>query len=120
SQLHYTPVATDGSDEANPVWSPDGRSIVYAAEVNGVYQIMTRSPSSSTPAKITASATHSQEPFWSPDGSRIFYLSAANKVSSLWSIGAAGGSPEVVVESVSRAAISPDGNALALLRPEQG
>ena len=56
------------------------------------------------------------DPFWSPDGTRLYYISLAREREGLWSISAAGGEPELVIENVWRAAFSPDGKTLAMLR----
>ena len=47
-------------------------------------------------------------------------MSLARDRESLWSIGAAGGTPQVVIENATRGAISPDGRTLAFLRDEEG
>ena len=60
-----------------------------------------------------------RHPFWSPDGKRVYFISLARERESLWSISAAGGTPQVVIENVTRAAISPDGETIAFLRDEQ-
>ena len=53
------------------------------------------------------------DPFWSSDGTRLYYLSLARDRDGLWSISAAGGEPEIVMEDVSAASLSPDGKTLA-------
>jgi Tol biopolymer transport system component len=57
-----------------------------------------------------------QDPFWSPDGTRLYYLSRARDRDGLWSISVSGGAPELVMENVSRAALSPDGKTLAFFQ----
>ena len=68
---------------------------------------------------VTKAAYDCKYPFWSPDGKRLYYVSLATDRDGIWSVGAAGGTPQVVVEDATRGAISPDGRTLAILRDEQ-
>ena len=120
SRLGFTPLATEAGYEGFPAWSPDGQTIAYAAETDGVLQILTRrigSPESV--GQVTQAAYDCKHPFWSPDGKRIYYVSLAKQREGIWSVGAAGGTPQVVIENASRGAIAPDGRTLAFLRDEQ-
>src|SRR5262245_31317242 len=119
SALHFAPLATDPGYEGFPAWSPDGQTIAYAAEVNDTLQIFTRQLSSSRPAQVTRAPYDCKHPFWSPDGKRLFYVSLARDREGIWAVGAAGGTPQVVVENANRGAISPDGRTLAFLRDEE-
>ena len=119
TNLRFRAIATSAAYEGLPAFSPDGQIVAYAQDVGGVLQIFTRRLSSDTAARVTSSAFDCKYPFWSPDGKRLYYISLAGYREGLWSIGAAGGTQEVVVENVTRAAISPDGRTLAFLRDEQ-
>jgi Tol biopolymer transport system component len=107
--LRYAPFAMEAGVETQPAWSPDGRTVAYVAEIGGIRQILTRSLAAAVPAQLTRAATHCGSPFWSPDGSRVFYLAGYK----LWSVGGAGGPPDLVLEDVSQASISPDGKTIA-------
>ena len=117
--LKFTPFTTDPGYQGFPAWSPDGQTIAYAADVNDTLQIFTRRVSSPAAAQITQAPYDCRYPFWSPDGNRIYYVSLARERDSIWSVGAAGGTPQVVVENASRGAIAPDGRTIAFLRDEQ-
>jgi serine/threonine protein kinase len=118
SALRFVPLATDSEYEGFPAWSPDGQTIAYAADVDDTLQIFTRQLSSSRPAQLTRAPYDCKHPFWSPDGKRLFYVSLARDRESIWAVGAAGGTPQVVVENANRGAISPDGRTLAFFRDD--
>jgi Tol biopolymer transport system component len=119
TNLRFRALATDAAYEGLPALSPDGQVVAYAEDVDGVLQIVTRRLTSDTAARITSCPYDCKHPFWAPDGKRIYYVSMARQRDGIWSIGAAGGTPQVVVENANRAAISPDGRTLAFLRDEQ-
>jgi len=114
----FTPLAADSGYQGSPAWSPDGRTLAYVAEVDGITQVFTRSLGSSQRAQITNSRFHCHDPFWSPDGSRVFFGSLARDKEGIWSVSAAGGEQELVVEDATSAAISPDGKTIAFLREQ--
>ena len=116
----FTPMAMEPGYEGFPAWSPDGKTLAYLREVDGVLQVFTRGLDASTPAQITHSPRDCREPFWSSDGAHIYYLSQAAGDESLWRVSAAGGTPNVALRNVSYATLSPDGKTLVFLREEGG
>jgi eukaryotic-like serine/threonine-protein kinase len=118
--LTFRPLATNIGFEGFPAWSPDGQTIAYAAEVDGVLQIFTRRVAApESVAQVTYAAYDCKYPFWSHDGKRIYYTSLAKQHDGIWSIGASSGTPQIAVENATRGAITPDGRTLAFLRDEQ-
>ena len=67
-----------GDDEnyyVEPVWSPDGSSIVYRSVQGGVHDIWTVDLESGERTNVTADPDLDVEPDWSPDGQRIVFAS---------------------------------------------
>jgi len=100
--------------EVFPAWAPDGRTLAYSADVEGIFQIVVRRTGVATPIQLTESAKHCFFPFWSPDGTRLYYISEE----ALWSVNPSGGPSEKVLDNVAQAAIAPDGRTFAALRRE--
>jgi serine/threonine protein kinase len=119
SDLRFSALTAEAAYEGSPAVSPDGQVVAYAAEVNGVLQIFTRRLGSTTSARVTNCPYDCKHPFWAPDGKRIYYTSLARQRQGIWSIGATGGTPEVLIENATTAAISPDGRMIAFLRDEE-
>jgi serine/threonine protein kinase len=112
----YTPFVTEGINETEPAWSPDGKALAYVGSVDGISQVFARSLDSPVPAQITNAPASCHGPFWAPSGLHIYYWSS----SSLWSVSAAGGAAQEVIRDVASAgvsaAISPDGKTMAFFR----
>ena len=118
SGLHFTPFATEAGYEGLPSWSPDGQTIAYSADVDGILQIFTRRLNSSTPAQVTESPFDAKHPFWSHDGRQLYYVSLMGYRDGIWSVPAARGARQHVIQNATRGAMSPDGGTIAFLRDD--
>jgi Tol biopolymer transport system component len=116
--LRFRPFATEPVYKAYPAFSPDGQTVAYVAEVDGVLQVFTRGRNASIGEQITHEAYDCKYPFWSPDGRRIYYIRAAQEVEGIRWVPAATGTAQWAVTDAWRGAISPDGKTLAFLRDD--
>jgi dipeptidyl aminopeptidase/acylaminoacyl peptidase len=113
-----TPLAVDYPYQGRPAWSPDGKSIAYVAQVDGVLQVLTRPIGSTQPAQLTRRMFDCYDPFWSPDGRRVYFHSQARDKPALWVVSTASGEPELVQPNAARATISPDAESLVFFKQE--
>ena len=112
---------TFGGRSVNPMWSRDGRWIVYETEVDGQRGLF-RQPAdgSATPERLTTAergGTHTAES-WTPDGHTLLFTAAAErKPQAIWSVAVDGDRqprPLLVGPRIfANAAVSPDGRWLA-------
>ena len=83
---HVCTIGADGSDievivgddetyYVEPVWSPDGHSIVYRAIQGGVHDIWVVDLGTGEETNLTNDPDLDVEPDWSPDGQRIVFAS---------------------------------------------
>jgi Tol biopolymer transport system component len=59
----------------DPTWSPDGQSIAYVSERNGILDIYRIKVDGSQEVRLTTTRTEEWFPAWSPDGERIAFVS---------------------------------------------
>ena len=119
SEYQLTPFAFDPGQKREPVWSPDGKAVAYAAQDDtGSYRVFVRRLDSDVPAQITHGASAFPDG-WTPDSRRILFHSE-RKPAGIWSVAAVGGEPQPVLsvdfDPLSPyAAVAPDGKAVAVL-----
>jgi Tol biopolymer transport system component len=118
SASSLTPLAADPGFQGQPAWNADGTTIAYVAEVEGVLQVFTRGVAASGRLQVTNSQFDCDNPFWSPDGRYIYYHTPRKDKVALYRIAPVNGTPEMVLENATRAALSPDGKMLAFVKDE--
>jgi len=118
SSSSLTPLAADPGFQGQPAWSTDGTTVAYVAEVNGVLQVFTRGVTASKRSQVTFSQFDCDNPFWSPDSRYIYYHTPRGDKVALYRTAPVNGTPEMVLENATRAALSPDGKMLAFVKDE--
>lgn len=62
--------------EANPVWSPDSRSLAYATDRNGNFDVYVVDAAGGTPRRLTYNSASEIPEAWTPDGRAVMYSAA--------------------------------------------
>jgi Tol biopolymer transport system component len=58
----------------HPAWSPDGKSVVFSAQVGGFTDLFVHNLSTGETRRLTNDAYADLQPAWSPDGSRLAFV----------------------------------------------
>jgi predicted Ser/Thr protein kinase len=68
-----TPLTTDPADETDPVWSPDGSSILYCSDRTGKRDLFVR-PSTGGSESLVYSSDRNKNPVdWTKDGNAVYF-----------------------------------------------
>lgn len=89
--------ASDGSDEHpllavshddyDPVWAPDGKSIVFTSDRNGSGDLFRVDPDGKNLTQLTSDAAYEDQAAFSPDGKRIVFVSTRGSgYADLWTL----------------------------------
>jgi dipeptidyl aminopeptidase/acylaminoacyl peptidase len=118
-------ITTNPGFDGHPIYSPDGHSIAYHAQLVPGYEsdrwrlmLYDRAPQKTT--NLTENFDRSvQEPLWSPDGRRIYFVAEDQAEQPIYSVDiASGGTPRPIAPASynSELSVSADGNTLAFTR----
>ncbi|MBV9626141.1 MAG: serine/threonine-protein kinase [Acidobacteria bacterium] len=109
--------------EEFPALSPDGKSVVFTADVSGRRQVWVRLLAGGAPLQVTHDDNDHQYPRWSADSSALIYFSPSREPDGegeIWQVPALGGPPRPLVTSLTGADLSHDGKHLAYFHSGQG
>ena len=110
--LQTTQLTFSSGLDVFPSLSPDGKSVAYASNQSGDFEIYIKQVSSGGgELQLTNDGQQNLQPSWSPDGQRIAYHS--KKRGGIWVMSALGGTPRQITESGMRPIWSPDGSLIA-------
>jgi serine/threonine-protein kinase len=124
-QRHIKTRLTNGRVTRLPVWSPDGRFVVFA-DLGGMFAVQT--DGGGTPAQLTRSNNRQSPEAFSPDGRRLVFteVSAGSKGEiRILPVESAGGQmragePQHLFKALATPTFSPDGRWLAYSNAEGG
>jgi tricorn protease len=110
-------------DCRHPIFSPDGKQIVYTARIDDNTDVYVVDASGGEPRRLTWHPTEDVAVGWTPDGKNVLFRSFRTTVrdlAQLYSVPAAGGVPrQIDLPTVWEAALSPDGTHAAYTPFEQ-
>lgn len=104
---------TDGEYESNPVWSPDSRSIAFAGDGSGNFDVYIVDANGGAPQRLTHNSASEIPEAFTPDGSAVLYSAAiqdpassalfpSSRMTELYSIDVRGGKPRQVLATPAR------------------
>jgi Tol biopolymer transport system component/DNA-binding winged helix-turn-helix (wHTH) protein len=102
--------------DCRPVWSPDGRTIVFSSNRDGKYEIYLMDADGSNVRRLTNNLADDVNPNWSPDGRRILFDSERDGNREIYVMDADGGNQVRLTRNNSidsTATFSPDGSLIA-------
>jgi TolB protein len=86
-------LTTTGKQNFYPDWSPDGKSVVFASNMTGDYEIWMIGSEPTRLIRLTTSPGLDTQPRWSPDGNKIVFVSTRSGTKQLWSMHKDGENP---------------------------
>jgi len=121
-----TQLTDNGFADISPNWSADGQKIVYASNVNGIYQIFTMNADGSNQVQLISSKTDDTQPAWQPSlytASRVSYQNNGNGDFDIYIYDLANKTSRSITTADSQetqAAWSPDGRRIAFVSNNDG
>lgn len=116
-------LTTDPANDSLPVWSPDGRQIVFVSDRDGNREIYRMSADGSQQVNLTKHAADDWTPSWSPDGQQVVFASFRDGNWELYIMNADGSNVRRLTRNNAAdysPAWSPDGNRIAFVSDRDG
>ena len=108
------PLTDQAGTEYHPSVSPDGKTVVYAAEENGNLDIFSQRIGGKNRVNLTADSTASDtQPAFSPDGEFIAFRSDRSP-RGIYVMGASGENPRLIADFGFHPSWSPDGKEIVV------
>lgn len=116
-------LTSQSSYEANPIWSPDSRSIAFASDRHGNFDIYIMNAEGGQPTRLTTNSAAEYPESFSPDGMSVIYSAAIQKPASsamyptsrmteVYSVGIDGGKSSQLLATPAKAlSFLPDGHS---------
>jgi len=119
--MRFSAVTNFTGIDAQPAFSPDGRSVVFLSNRGGQLDIWIGLVSGGSPVRITSDPNLKARPRWSPDGSKIGYARLNESgLWDVWTVPALGGTPRKLLSNAKDPSWSPEGDSLAYANSATG
>lgn len=119
-----TRLTNNSAEDSFPVWSPDGRSIIFHSNRQGNnFDIYRMNADGSGVTMLTSDAKASTFPDWSPDGRKIVFQSKRDGLKQIYVMNADGSQQTRITDDPKNAyhpAWSPDGSRIAFVSERDG
>src|SRR4029078_12461428 len=81
------PLVAPGEIDYDPVWAPDGGSIVFTSDRNGSADLYRVKPDGTALERLTDNPAYDDQAAFSPDGSRLLFVhTRARGTADLWTM----------------------------------
>jgi len=120
-----TPITSGGANNFDPIFTPDGRDIVYQCE-HPVFDLCIRAADASAPSKTLLASAHDKYPASiTPDGRTLLYHYSLSPYNEIWSlpVGDSGKATPLVTSKTANLTaprVAPNGRWLAYVSDESG
>jgi len=116
------PLLDVGGNALNASFSPDSKSVVFASDRGGNWDLWIALVSGGDPVQITDTPEIETGPAWSPDGSTVVFekMRRDGQATDLFLMPALGGEARKIIENASDPAWSPDGRWIAFADASEG
>jgi Tol biopolymer transport system component len=119
-----TRFTSDGLHHTGPVWSPDGRELVFTGRPDGGRNLHRKAIDSASDEPLLPLASERVPNDWSPDGDHVLFEQGPNDGQrDLWTLAMPSRTPAVFLktaDSERRGKFSPDGRWVAYISDESG
>lgn len=114
THMHFTAVTNFAGVQAQPAFSPDGRSVAFVSNRDGHYNIYVSLIHGGNLVEVTHDVNMKSRPMWSPEGTTLAYARLNDSgLWDIWEVPALGGTPRPVILDATDPTWSPDGRSLA-------
>jgi TolB protein len=117
------PLTSGAGPNQAPVWSPDGRMILFESRRDGNREIYIMNGDGSEQRNLTNHPAHDSLPKWSPDGRRLVFFSRRDGDDEVYVMAADGSAPTRLTQSAGpdrMPAWSPDASTLVFSSDRSG